>query len=288
MKINLHMIDYCNFKCRYCFAHFEKHETLSEEDWRKIIKNCADSGLIDEINFAGGEPLLSLDLTRLAAYAKSQGLKTGVITNGLLLNRAWAGNFGKHFDTIGVSLDSFNPNTMRKIGRRWNEHDLDIDNLEDVLKFIKSTYPGMKIKLNTVVNRYNKNENLAKNIISRGLPIGRWKLLECKPFDDGVHSNNRLCVSDGDYAKFAAKQLEAFNLEYSPDISRYIADSGLEIIAEKEMRAGYIMADSGGYLVDNARNSSYERVADLRSIDFKAAFEKLTFDRSLYEARYEK
>ena len=28
-KVNLHLLEACNFKCRYCFAHFDKHRILS-------------------------------------------------------------------------------------------------------------------------------------------------------------------------------------------------------------------------------------------------------------------
>lgn len=81
LKVNLHLIEACNYKCRHCFAHFDKHKVLDKEQWQKIIYNTVDSGMVSSFNFAGGEPLLYPHLTSLAEYAVSLGSLTVVVSS---------------------------------------------------------------------------------------------------------------------------------------------------------------------------------------------------------------
>lgn len=73
MKINLHIIEACNYACKYCFAHYDNHKFLTIKDWKEIIDVCYESKLFDEINFAGGEPLLHPDITYIIDYAYDKG-----------------------------------------------------------------------------------------------------------------------------------------------------------------------------------------------------------------------
>ena len=84
-KINLHITQKCNYACKYCFAHFDNHDDLTLDQWKHIIDNLKASGLVDAINFAGGEPVLYRDFPALVNYAYDQGFKLSIITNGSLM-----------------------------------------------------------------------------------------------------------------------------------------------------------------------------------------------------------
>lgn len=289
-KVNLHLTENCNFKCRYCFAHFEEHPVLQTREWEQIIHNCYKSGVVDAVNFAGGEPLLFSGLTVLADYARCLGLKTSIITNGLLMDTDWILDKAGVFDTIGISVDSFATNTMRSIGRcSLDGRTLTLEALASRLSLIKEIYPNVKIKLNTVVNALNMNENMADLICRYKLPVDRWKLLKMSPFDDGRHSNADIAITDDAYFSFARKQLSVFGLECShTDASVYRTPSGMEIVTERELKGGYIMVDAGGYLVDNTQNDSYTRVIQCQKEPLAKGLSKLTFIKELYNARYSK
>ena len=72
-KVNLHITQKCNYSCKYCFAHFENSNDLEIDDWKEIIDNLKSSNLINEINFAGGEPVLYKDFSKLVEYAYFKG-----------------------------------------------------------------------------------------------------------------------------------------------------------------------------------------------------------------------
>lgn len=53
-KINLHILEACNFKCRQCFSKFGTKKLLSVKDWEKIVDNCIAGADVAEFNIAGG------------------------------------------------------------------------------------------------------------------------------------------------------------------------------------------------------------------------------------------
>ena len=37
LKVNLHITESCNFKCKYCFAYFNRRADLPLESWKKLL-----------------------------------------------------------------------------------------------------------------------------------------------------------------------------------------------------------------------------------------------------------
>ena len=60
-KINLHILEACNFKCRHCFSKFGTDETLPVEDWKKIVDNCIAVADVAEFNIAGADAVSGAD-----------------------------------------------------------------------------------------------------------------------------------------------------------------------------------------------------------------------------------
>lgn len=70
-KINLHILEACNFRCRQCFSKFGTEKLLPVEDWKKIVDNCIAGADVTEFNIAGGEPMLYPGLIELVKYIRS-------------------------------------------------------------------------------------------------------------------------------------------------------------------------------------------------------------------------
>ena len=74
------------------------------------------------LTFSGGEPFLREDLFELAAYAKSQGLVTIVVTNLSLFKESHIEKIAESFDFFGISIDSTRPEIYKEIrGVDWLE-----------------------------------------------------------------------------------------------------------------------------------------------------------------------
>ena len=76
-------------KCSFCNVwkrNIFKNEATTN-DFKKRLNECWDLGC-SVVSFTGGEPLLRRDLEKLMEFSsKKLGLFTGLVTNGLLLDK---------------------------------------------------------------------------------------------------------------------------------------------------------------------------------------------------------
>lgn len=269
-KVNLHLLEGCNFKCKHCFAKFDSCKLLGFKDWKHIIDNCLTSSInIEGFNLAGGEPLLHPDLGRIAAYIKSKNLFCSIITNGILVDEKWIKNNARFYDMIGFSIDSFKPITLKDLGRKTikNEY-VSKERFIDICKLIKKYNPNCRIKVNTVVNKLNKDEIMYE--IMNQVEVDRWKIIKMRPFKNENFSNLDLGISDNEFEKFLKNN-----------------NRGRNIVEEVTVRASYIIIDANGFLIDNSEGLTHKVVIDCKKDDFINGFKCLEFDKELYFSRYE-
>lgn len=74
----------CNANCLYCHAPGSRSADLSFEEWRGIMEDLAQSGMMS-VGFTGGEPLLFPRLAELVALCLARGMTVKINTNGRLL-----------------------------------------------------------------------------------------------------------------------------------------------------------------------------------------------------------
>lgn len=248
-----------------------------------MMNNMMDQRRVTEINIAGGEPTLWPELLELVRYIRSKGLKVSLIHNGsgsMDLYREIA----PYLTTCGFSIDSVNPELQRRMGRCFrNGEVITAEEYAAKIRVLRSVNPGIKIKVNTVVNSVNLGDDLAPQIRAWG--VNRWKFLRCMPFSDGVHDNAHMVISDEDYTAYMRRLLSQFGADYVPEQFRY-AVGNTTVVAERTLAGSYIMVDSNGCLVDDTKNTSYTKVADLRTDDFREGLSRLTLYDELYQSRY--
>ena len=272
LKVNLHITERCNFKCRYCFAHFEHKEDMGLCAWKRVIDNLKQSGMVTQINFAGGEPVLYSDFAEIFDYAYAQGFELSVISNGSMLldsTRLPEGFFRK-LTTLGISVDSVEPETLRALGccdSRGNV--LTRERLGQLISVATNENPNLIIKVNTVVTSVNATESLTH--LEKELPIARWKFLKMKLFDDGRRCNKELAIGEDVFRR----------------VLRSNARMQGESVPESSLARSYIIIDNHGALIDNAEDN-YKTVGSLLCEDFRTVFSRYAFDEELYADRYEK
>lgn len=270
LKVNLHLTQMCNYHCRHCFAHFPDRQDLSLSEWKAIIDNLSRSGLVDSINFAGGEPVLYRWFPELALYAHGKGFRLSIITNGSLLQkrRFFPEELFPLFDMFGFSIDSLNAETLRKIGR-CDENGITLSGLDFVslVSTIKSHNPKAQIKINTVVSKLNRNEKLVR--IEEDVLIDRWKFLKIKPFATENFSNKKMLVSDRDFDIFVARNHRNYG----------------ETVVERTLERSYLVIDNAGNLLDN-HGESYAIVGNLLHEPFVDVLRRFELDEREYRQRY--
>jgi MoaA/NifB/PqqE/SkfB family radical SAM enzyme len=78
----------------------------------ELIDECADLGVFD-LTLAGGEPLLHPDILDIVSRATDQGIRVGLLTNGVLLDTDMLNELARRTNTrnflVQVSIDSVDP-----------------------------------------------------------------------------------------------------------------------------------------------------------------------------------
>jgi 12,18-didecarboxysiroheme deacetylase len=97
----------CNLSCQHCYAatSSSSESELTFEEGKKLIDDLS-AFCCPVILFSGGEPLIRPDLTELADYAVSKGLRAVISTNGTLIDQKTAAKLKKiGLSYVGISLD---------------------------------------------------------------------------------------------------------------------------------------------------------------------------------------
>ena len=293
-KINLHILEACNFKCRQCFSKFGTKKLLSVKDWEKIVDNCIAGADVAEFNIAGGEPMLYPELVELVQYIRDKGVKVSLITNGSLMDEEWIKSYAGMYETIGFSVDSLNDETNKKIGRcNRSGKTIPAGRIVELCGLIRKYAPGCRIKINTVVSALNKDEVMSDFIDE--IAADRWKILRMKPFQYGSFSNLDIQISDEEFERFVErnkekdreKEKKENRKEDGTSAKAGIETAKREVVVEPDMKASYVLIDSNGCLLDNAVDEMTPIVVcDCLREDFADGLRRLTLDREKYEARY--
>ena len=108
-KLYLEPTSACNLKCRTCVRNSWTEPTgfMEFSLFRKLLDDLQRIPSLREMAFWGiGEPLYYGDIVEMVALAHARGLRTEIVTNGLLLDKPMAkGLIKAGLDTLVVSVD---------------------------------------------------------------------------------------------------------------------------------------------------------------------------------------
>lgn len=262
--VNIHIVKHCNYRCRFCFAHFrEAGKSLQVETWANICRQLLASG-VRKINFAGGEPTLYRDLATLIELVRDQGGVASIVTNGTGLPRLLQ---QCRPDIVGLSIDSASDAVNKQLGRGHGDH----ASRAKVLAALVHD-KGLRLKINTVVTRLILDENMGEFI--GALRPERWKLFQVLPIrgeNDG--DVEPLLINLDDFRRFVDRHrnLDCMSIRVVPETN-------------SDMTGSYAMIDPDGRFFDNTRG-------ELRSSDpipligVPAAWQQVTFSRDKFNGR---
>lgn len=260
IAFNIHLTGKCDMQCIGCYARFgedaiSKPFALSKDDWIKVINNIYEysNGMNVKINFVGGEPLLYPFLPNLLNHSKNKGFTTSVVTNGSLLKRRSIELNGL-LDWVGISIDSFNRETLRALGRVSKGNTLDYHEIVQQVHSLDS-----KLKINTVISKLNWQENMLDDM--RLMKVDRWKVFQFLPV-----------TGENDHA-IAALQINEEQFKYYCQLH-----SSIQPIIENNdaMQGSYLMISPDGLLFDNT-NGYYKYGPSLLNQNSQTIEENIEF-----------
>jgi radical S-adenosyl methionine domain-containing protein 2 len=270
--VNYHLTKNCNMKCKFCYATFKdiSEIRIDLKKSKAIIEQLAMYGF-KKITFAGGEPTMIKGLDELMKYAKEKGMITCLVTNGSrLLNQDYCDKIFPYTDWLTLSIDSVNDQTNIESGRTLKGNvSLTKINYLQIIESAKRF--SIRVKINTVVNQWNKEEDLNSFLVSA--QPERWKILQAI-LVKGQNSNHT--------GEFEIKQAE-----FNSFISRHQKLTNLiDLIPEEEelIRGSYIMISPDGRFFDST-NGSHQYSMPILEVGIEQALDQISVSYSKFLKR---
>lgn len=141
----------CNLNCLHCYADAKSvcsPDEMSTEEAKAFIRGLAEFD-VPVLLFSGGEPLLRKDIFELAGFAREQGIRPALSTNGTLINESVAETLRElGFSEVGISLDGIEENNDRFRGKKGA--------FKSVLRGIRTCVSkGLRVSLRLTITQFN-------------------------------------------------------------------------------------------------------------------------------------
>ena len=260
-SVNLHITKACNYRCKFCFAHFNQvTQKLSLNEWKEIIKKLYDSGML-KVTFVGGEPTLVHYLPELIEFAKDLGLMTMLVTNGSMIDIPYLEKIGPSLDWLGLSIDTGVEEVSKQLGRGPGNH---VTKTRELCKLAKEY--DIHIKVNTVVTSRSWQEDMSWLI--EEIKPERWKVFQVLPINGENDEAEDLLITE-----------EKFNYFLS-------AHAHLNPVGESNdaMTDSYVMVDPAGCFFNNSTGRLSHGLSLLEH-DVRDAFRSTNFSPEKFEER---
>lgn len=266
LVVNWHITEACNYHCRFCFAKWNhKNEVWDNFENAKLILDNIRSIWKEgyRLNFVGGEPLLFPEkILPVMKYAIALGMDISVQTNGTKLEILRP--IIKNISQIGISIDSWDCERNKIIGRCCGEKTLSREELLSKINLLRNAGGTFKLKINTVVSEWNWDDIVIPQM--KELDCNRIKILKQMPFG---YSKG---VSQEQFYTFLRQN-------YRENLPIYIEDNDA-------MTESYLMLAPNGKLFQNGDSDGYKYSESLLTTDFCDALRQINFDIEKFDSRY--
>jgi radical SAM protein with 4Fe4S-binding SPASM domain len=101
----LELSDRCNEVCVHCYQVQGKKGELSTGEWRQILDQLAEAGVL-MLTLSGGEVTLRKDFLEILGYARERGFAVRIFTNGLTMTRELAAKVASH-NVVDVEISLY-------------------------------------------------------------------------------------------------------------------------------------------------------------------------------------
>jgi radical S-adenosyl methionine domain-containing protein 2 len=262
ISVNYHLIKACNYRCSFCFAHFNQvtKNYIPKEDATRLIDQLANFGT-RKITFVGGEPTLVPFLPELVSHAKSSGMTTMIVTNGSKISREYLERFGGTLDWVGLSIDSSIEEVSKELGRGEGRH---VKQTIWNVRLLREA--GIRIKLNTVVTKKTWNEDMGW-LIEKIQP-DRWKVFKMLLIKGENDNAKDLGISDIEFEYFIAK-----HQQFDPTVEN-----------NDTMTDSYVMIDPEGRFYNNS-DGVMSHGESILEVGIEKAFSFSNFNYKKFEKR---
>lgn len=219
------------------------------------------------LTLVGGEPLLFRSLDKLIEIAYGIGFRVSMVTNGSQITDDFIIQQAGRLSSIGFSIDTIHNKTMHDIGRICRSGSVvDPDKLAEQIRLLRVCNQNILIKINTVINRYNFEEEMTP-FIDQVKP-DKWKIFRVLPI-----IKPETAITDEQFSRF---------------LQIHQKFSAIWTVEDNDAMIGsYIMIDPLGRFFDNAQNqNAYVYSQSILEVGVEKAFQQVHFDLNKFTKRY--
>ncbi|XP_076253366.1 S-adenosylmethionine-dependent nucleotide dehydratase RSAD2-like [Rhynchophorus ferrugineus] len=272
-SVNYHFTRVCNYSCGFCFHTAKTSYMLNLNDAKMGFDLLKAAGM-EKINFSGGEPFFPArgkHLGEMVKYCKKNlKISVSIVSNGSLITERWFEDYGQYIDILAISCDSFHEETNKLIGRGQGKRN-HIEKLKKIRCWC-SKY-NVLFKINTVVNTYNKHENMVDEINELN-PI-RWKVFQC------------LLLEGENVGEGALRNAEKFYIDdksFNDFIYRHKSVKCLVPESNVKMQNSYLILDEYMRFLD-CQNGSKIPSKSILDVGVENALKFSGFDEQMFKKR---
>jgi MoaA/NifB/PqqE/SkfB family radical SAM enzyme len=192
----------CNLACAYCVLENKPDQIRMELDLKgkeELISHLYHNLNFRSLTLSGGEALiigrngpadflLLLDFLRqFKTNQRDSNLRLQLYTNGLNINDLVADRMEGIIDEVSITIDSFNREVLKRIGRNRTARDDYFRNAIEVCKRLSDR--GIDIKLHTVVSALNITDleqsvlPIYETLVYSQAKIDSWKFYQYMSYD---------------------------------------------------------------------------------------------------------
>lgn len=282
LVINYHITEKCNYDCHYCYAKWAKPNELHRDlaQMKAVLAKLADyflnpNPIHDQLqyesvrlNFAGGEPLLLKSrFIEALDYVKELGFEASIITNGHLITDEFIQTQGHKLQMLGISYDAASNEVQKRVGRVTRSGlTLTPKRLTQIFQQMRVFAPKAELKINTVVNKFNTEEDLSELMAS--LTPKKWKVLRVLPVFDSIPT-----VSDQQFTDFVLRH--------------QLVSDFMSVENNDSMTNSYLMLSPDGAFFQNGDEANgYFKSRPLSITSINTALAETGFDAVKFAQRY--
>ncbi len=187
----------CNLKCQFCYAGCNcttnptgSNKELSLDQFKQIIHTIYTEAKVPSISFTGGEPTLQPEiLIACTEYAKGLGMRVNLITNGTLIDHAYAKKLvDAGLDSVQVSIEGTNASIHDTLVHHKGAFEKSIN----TVRIFKQL--GVHVHTNTTLNKKNAEDCIRLSEFVKELGLDRFSMNLVIPtgssvFNDGLVIN---------------------------------------------------------------------------------------------------
>lgn len=165
----------CNLKCGFCYASCGCRQGSADEmttgEVLSVLKKIKSEAQVPSVSFSGGEPTLRRDLLKLIGGATRLGLRVNLITNGTLIDAAFARRLARSgLASAQVSIEATDSEIHDRLVGQTGAFAASVA----AVRALQSA--GVFVHTNTTLNRLNFDNAVSLPAFVKGLGLSRFSM----------------------------------------------------------------------------------------------------------------